>query len=84
MDNLEDRFIKETGQDVFISNSYNEDYYSANYVEWLENLNDNDTDNVFIQEVYKALGWQGGTIHQVVKEIERLKSCESSYKAISR
>lgn len=26
--------------------------------------------------VYKALGWQGGTIHQVVAEIKRLKALE--------
>jgi len=27
----------------------------------------------FQDEVYKALGWQGGTIHQVVAEIKRLR-----------
>jgi len=26
-----------------------------------------------MKEIYEALGWQGGTVHQVVKEIKRLK-----------
>jgi len=33
----------------------------------------------FENEVYKALGLQGGTIHQVIKEIERLKNIESCH-----
>lgn len=34
---------------------------------------DHKTD-VFIESVYNALGWQGGTIHQVVNEIKRLRA----------
>ena len=30
-----------------------------------------------LQEVYEALGWQGGTIHQVIAEIKRLKNIEA-------
>lgn len=30
-----------------------------------------------LSPVYKALGWQGGTIHQVVREIERLRNIEA-------
>ena len=30
--------------------------------------------NTFQEAVYKALGWQGGTVHQVVKEIKRLRA----------
>lgn len=29
-----------------------------------------------MEEIYKALGWQGGTIHQVIDEIKRLKALE--------
>jgi hypothetical protein len=29
-----------------------------------------------LHELHETLGWQGGTIHQVVKEIERLKKLE--------
>jgi uncharacterized protein with PIN domain len=36
--------------------------------------------NIFQDEVYKALGWQGGTIHQVITEIKRLKKAESDLK----
>ena len=44
---------------------------------WVEyKLNENGS-NIFIKEVYKALGWQGGTIHQVIKEIKRLKKLET-------
>lgn len=28
------------------------------------------------QDVYKALGFQGGTIHQVIEEVKRLKKVE--------
>ena len=31
-------------------------------------------------KLYKALGWQGGTIHQALDEIQRLKNIESCYK----
>ena len=34
------------------------------------------TDNVFINATYSSLGWQGGTIHQVVNEIRILKERE--------
>jgi hypothetical protein len=34
--------------------------------------------STFEEEVYKALGWQGGTIHQVVSEIKRLKEMDTS------
>ena len=30
--------------------------------------------DIFIESVYKSLGWQGGTIHQVINEIERLRT----------
>ena len=30
-----------------------------------------------LESIYKALGWQGGTIHQVVEEIKRLKKLEA-------
>jgi hypothetical protein len=33
-------------------------------------------------DVYKALGWQGGTIHQVIAEIKRLKNIEQSAKEL--
>lgn len=29
-----------------------------------------------MDELYKVLGWKGGTIHQIVAEIERLKKIE--------
>lgn len=32
--------------------------------------------SVFVEEVYAALGWKGGTIHQVVDEIKRLKKLD--------
>ena len=28
--------------------------------------------------VYASLGWQGGTVHQVCREIERLRSVEAA------
>jgi len=33
--------------------------------------------NVFISGIYEALGWQGGTIYQVIAEIKRLKKFEA-------
>lgn len=39
-------------------------------------------ETIFQDEVYKALGWQGGTIHQVIAEINRLKEVDASYKII--
>ena len=27
-----------------------------------------------MERIYEALGWQGGTIHQVIDEIKRLKT----------
>jgi hypothetical protein len=29
---------------------------------------------MILKQLYEALGWQGGTIHQVIAEIKRLKS----------
>ena len=29
-----------------------------------------------MNEIYTALGWQGGTIHQIIAEIARLKKIE--------
>ena len=29
-----------------------------------------------MDEIYKALGWQGGTVHQITAEIKRLKQIE--------
>jgi hypothetical protein len=29
-----------------------------------------------MEEIYKALGWQGGTIHQILNEIKRLKQLD--------
>ena len=33
-------------------------------------------DHLFAQDLWKACGWQGGTIHQVIEEIYRLKTIE--------
>lgn len=33
-----------------------------------------------MEKIYEVLGWQGGTIHQIVEEIERLKKCEELVK----
>ena len=33
----------------------------------------NSTDNQLLEECCKALGWQGGTIHQVIEEIKKLR-----------
>ena len=30
-------------------------------------------DSKFLSEMFKALGWQGGTIWQVIEEIQKLK-----------
>jgi len=38
--------------------------------------------SIFQDEVYKALGWQGGTIHQVIAEIKRLKTFEKESKTL--
>jgi len=35
-----------------------------------------------LQKVYEALGWQGGTIHQVITEIKRLRTIECDIKFI--
>lgn len=40
-----------------------------------------------MKEIYEALGWQGGTVHQIVEEIKRLKEVENelqSYLAESK
>lgn len=34
--------------------------------------------NYWLNQVCVALGWQGGTIHQVIAEIERLRAVEAS------
>lgn len=33
-----------------------------------------------MEQIYKALGWQGGTIHQIIDEIQRLKNIETCFK----
>jgi len=40
------------------------------------------SDNVFIQEVHKALGFQGGTIYQVIDEIKRLRQNDNDLSTI--
>lgn len=69
-------------------NEYSEDYencltcgYKLERHDREQYKNDNSQDcqcnaSVFQDEVYKALGWQGGTIHQVITEIKRLKGEE--------
>lgn len=37
-----------------------------------------------LKKVHDALGWQGGTIHQVVAEIKRLKDLESKRVPVAR
>lgn len=32
-----------------------------------------------MEEIYKALGWQGGTIHQIIAEIKRLKEIDDKF-----
>lgn len=39
---------------------------------------------MYFEEIVKALGWQGGTIHQVLSEIKRLKEVEKSFKSDNR
>ena len=31
-----------------------------------------------MNEIYKALNWQGGTIHQVIQEVKRIKAIEQA------
>jgi len=35
--------------------------------------------DVFMESVYEALGWQGGTVHQVVSELKRLKEIDDKF-----
>lgn len=42
--------------------------YQAGYKQGISNM----------ELIYKALGWQGGTIHQVVDEIKKLKEIEDN------
>ena len=32
-----------------------------------------------MEKIYTALGWQGGTIHQIISEIKRLKDIELKF-----
>ena len=34
-----------------------------------------------LEQICKALGWQGGTVHQVLEEITRLRKAESLLRA---
>lgn len=34
-------------------------------------------------EVYASLGWQGGTIHQIVAEVRRLKAIERAAQSVT-
>jgi hypothetical protein len=56
---------------------YNYDDQIVAIAKWVEYKLNNNGSNIFITEVYKALGWQGGTIHQVLEEIQRLKKLET-------
>jgi hypothetical protein len=35
----------------------------------------------FTRDICEALGWQGGTIHQVIREIKRLKRVDETARA---
>lgn len=35
-------------------------------------------ERVEMESIYKAMGWQGGTIHQIIAEIKRLQSVENA------
>lgn len=35
-----------------------------------------------LEQICKALGWQGGTIHQVLEEIARLRKAETLLQAV--
>lgn len=39
---------------------------------------------IFCKDLCQSLGWQGGTIHQVLAEIKRLKEIEFMYKGLCK
>lgn len=51
------------------------------YIMFLESQvisnNNNSSKPMFFEELLRILGWQGGTIHQALAEVKRLKNIEN-------
>lgn len=48
----------------------------SNKLQELKKENESLKNSPYLQQFYEILGWQGGTIHQVLDEVKRLKRLE--------